>query len=551
MAAGITNNTEGSIVGCNPQVLKGIMANSSLEDKSPSASPQSKQSFIEENKLSYLDRSYELSEQKVKELNDLFTEVDRKPASKLTNLNYHLAQIALQTHFVNADVNSFVAMAESDIHVLPKKKQALVRKRIAEVKESAANMNAGVNMYDRIVNTIKAMSDNNMKPTVQAAMKYTKFNAAVSNFIADMNKLTKNEGSDVVMDRFKVEQQLRQLMKDYSVDQEAGILYTVDTAKQSKENEAIAIKKAEDLGLDPAKVVKQKGNTWLVTLDTSPLDKMLELLPEYSDKNNKEKAERLFGIFNGNDYKESIRMAVQEGVLDKFYNDSDFFEKMDPGTQMKLALLLRKNHASNIGDVITQEQVDRLEALEKAGDRIIEVIKSDERKIKISDPDLITVPYSFLASYNHGDWKKWMPRIHRDWVEGGERQGKENPNLVIRWSHVKTYLERIKSAFLLDTIKELTEKKVDIEATKAEFFNELISQKLENKFPSVSMNGSQYNIFSSGFKIPETQVENTSSAVTRKAAGILTNIETLIQKLTQNLRSLYDIISSALASIGR
>ncbi|EFL91305.1 hypothetical protein REG_1795 [Candidatus Regiella insecticola LSR1] len=328
-------------------------------------------------------------------------------------------------------------------------------------------------------------------------------------------------------------------------------MYTVDTAKQSKENEAIAIKKAEDLGLDPAKVVKQKGNTWLVTLDTSPLDKMLELLPEYSDKNNKEKAERLFGIFNGNDYKESIRMAVQEGVLDKFYNDSDFFEKMDPGTQMKLALLLRKNHASNIGDVITQEQVDRLEALEKAGDRIIEVIKSDERKIKISDPDLITVPYSFLASYNHGDWKKWMPRIHRDWVEGGERQGKENPNLVIRWSHVKTYLERIKSAFLLDTIKELTEKKVDIEATKAEFFNELISQKLENKFPSVSMNGSQYNIFSSGFKIPETQVENTSSAVTRKAAGILTNIETLIQKLTQNLRSLYDIISSALASIGR
>ncbi|EFL91300.1 hypothetical protein REG_1801, partial [Candidatus Regiella insecticola LSR1] len=217
MAAGITNNTEGSIVGCNPQVLKGIMANSSLEDKSPSASPQSKQSFIEENKLSYLDRSYELSEQKVKELNDLFTEVDRKPASKLTNLNYHLAQIALQTHFVNADVNSFVAMAESDIHVLPKKKQALVRKRIAEVKESAANMNAGVNMYDRIVNTIKAMSDNNMKPTVQAAMKYTKFNTAVSNFIADMNKLTKNEGSDVVMDRFKVEQQLRQLMKDYSV----------------------------------------------------------------------------------------------------------------------------------------------------------------------------------------------------------------------------------------------------------------------------------------------------------------------------------------------
>lgn len=204
MAAGITNNTEGSIVGCNPQVFKGIMANSSLEDKSPSASPQSKQPFIEENKLSHLDRSYELSEQKIKELNDLFTEVDRKPASELTNLSYHLAKIALQTHFVNADINSSVAIAESDIHVLPNKKQALVRKSIAEVKKSAANMNAGVNMYDRIVNTIKAMSDNNMKPTGQAAMKYTKFNTAVTNFIADMNKLTKNEGSNVVMDRFKV-----------------------------------------------------------------------------------------------------------------------------------------------------------------------------------------------------------------------------------------------------------------------------------------------------------------------------------------------------------
>ncbi|MCX2957074.1 MAG: hypothetical protein K7J15_05055, partial [Candidatus Regiella insecticola] len=75
------------------------------------------------------ERSFELSKQKTKELGDIFKEVDRKPASKLTNLNYHLAQIALQTHFVNADVNSFVAMAESDIHVLQKNKQALVRKR--------------------------------------------------------------------------------------------------------------------------------------------------------------------------------------------------------------------------------------------------------------------------------------------------------------------------------------------------------------------------------------------------------------------------------------
>ncbi len=415
-------------------------------------------------------------------------------------------------------------------------------------------MNAGVDMYDRIVNIIKSMSDNSMKPTGDAAMKYTKFNTAVSNFIADMNKLTKNEGSNVVMDRFKVEQQLRQLMKDYSADQEAGILYTVDTAKQSEDNEAIAKKKAEDLGLDPAKVVKQKGNKWLVTLDTSPLDKMLELLPEYSDKNNKEKAERLFGIFNGNDYKESIRMAVQEGVLDKFYNDSDFLEKMDPGTQMKLALLLRKNYASNIEDVITQEQVDRLEALEKAGDAFVREVKSklqDKLKGVNIDADNFSVPYSLLASYKHGDWKKWMPGYHREWVEGGERQTEDNPNLVIQWSHVKHYLKLTKKEFLLKTIEELTGKKVNIEATKAEFFNELISQKLENKFPSVSMNGSQYNIFSSGFKIPETQVENTSSAVTRKAAGILTNIETLIQKLTQNLKSLYELISSAFASIGR
>lgn len=53
MTAGITNNTEGSIVGCNPQVLKGIIANLSLEDKSPSVSPQSKLPFIEENKPSH------------------------------------------------------------------------------------------------------------------------------------------------------------------------------------------------------------------------------------------------------------------------------------------------------------------------------------------------------------------------------------------------------------------------------------------------------------------------------------------------------------------
>ncbi|WP_176487949.1 hypothetical protein [Candidatus Regiella insecticola] len=116
-----------------------VMASQTLLKNESDSSMESSLPFIEENKVSHLDRSYELSEQKVKELNDLFTEVDRKPASKLTNLNYHLAQIALQTHFVNADVNSFVAMAESDIHVLPKKKQALVRKRIAEVKESAAN----------------------------------------------------------------------------------------------------------------------------------------------------------------------------------------------------------------------------------------------------------------------------------------------------------------------------------------------------------------------------------------------------------------------------
>ncbi|EGY28073.1 hypothetical protein Rin_00020010 [Candidatus Regiella insecticola 5.15] len=85
MTAGIMNNRLDSIVECNPQVLKGTIANLGLEDEFPAVSPLSNQSPIQENKASHLERSFELSKQKIKELGDIFTEVDRKPASELTN----------------------------------------------------------------------------------------------------------------------------------------------------------------------------------------------------------------------------------------------------------------------------------------------------------------------------------------------------------------------------------------------------------------------------------------------------------------------------------
>ncbi|EGY28075.1 hypothetical protein Rin_00020030 [Candidatus Regiella insecticola 5.15] len=95
---------------------------SNSEDAFPAVSPLSNQAPIQKNKASHLERSFELSEQKSKELGDIFTEVDRKPASELTNLEDHLTDITLKTQSVNAYVNSSVALAESAIHVLTEKK---------------------------------------------------------------------------------------------------------------------------------------------------------------------------------------------------------------------------------------------------------------------------------------------------------------------------------------------------------------------------------------------------------------------------------------------
>ena len=146
-------------------------------------------------------------------------------------------------------------------------------------------------LWEDIAELIGDIKENYLDAYSEAVAKYLAFNKALSDLISKLSSwiTTSSDGKEVTLNIGELRKALNDILAEFKPPNKNSVLYP----KQDKDGEEIeggskedAEKWARDFGLPESSVQEQPEGSgkWVVVIDTSPIDRMLDSIPKDGDE---------------------------------------------------------------------------------------------------------------------------------------------------------------------------------------------------------------------------------------------------------------------------
>lgn len=146
-------------------------------------------------------------------------------------------------------------------------------------------------LWADIAELIGDIKDDYLDAYSEAVSKYLAFNKALSDLISKLSSwiTTSSDGKEVTLNIGELRKALNDILAEFKPPNKNSVLYP----KQDKDGEEIeggskedAEKWARDFGLPESSVQEQPEGSgkWVVVIDTSPIDRMLDSIPKDGDE---------------------------------------------------------------------------------------------------------------------------------------------------------------------------------------------------------------------------------------------------------------------------